>query len=63
MSALLTLIPKVLLSLGMKLLSEKLIEDLLIWGLGKLAGMTKTDIDDQIYQMVVDHLDEKKKGK
>lgn len=61
MATLLTMLPKILLSLGMKLLSEKLIEELLIWGIGKLAGMTKTKVDDEIYEMVVKHLDKKHK--
>ena len=52
----LAVLPKVLLSLGMKLLSEKLVEELLLWSLGKLADMTKTKVDDELYQLVTKHL-------
>lgn len=61
MSALITMIPKILMSIGMKLLSEKLIEELLLWALGKLSMMTKTKVDDEIYEMVMKHLDKKHK--
>jgi len=56
MSALLAMLPKVLLSIGMKLLSEKLVEELLIWGVGKLAKATKTKVDDELYEIVVSKL-------
>jgi len=48
---LLTLLPKVIGSLFMRLLSEKLLEELILWGLKKLAASTKTRVDDELYAM------------
>lgn len=59
-SALVTLLPKVLLSIGIRMLSEETIEKLLIWGMEKLAASTKTTVDDELLQMVKDALAKKK---
>ena len=59
MAMLIALLPKILLSLGIRLLNEKLVEELLIWGIGKLAASTKTNVDDELYEMVKKALDKK----
>lgn len=60
MQVLLAMLPKVLMSLGMRLLSEKLLEELLIWLLEKLAASSKTKVDDELLEMVKKALAEKK---
>ena len=61
MAVVISVVSKALLSLGMKLLSEKLLEQLIVYSLGKLAESTKTSIDDEIYKLVKGHLEAKKK--
>lgn len=50
---------KMLSGLAMKLLSEKLLEELLLWSLEKMAQSTRTKVDDQLYKLVKEHLDGK----
>ena len=45
---------KALGSVGMKLLSEKLVIELVIWALGKLVKSTENGWDDELYSMAVD---------
>jgi hypothetical protein len=45
-----------LLSLGTKLLTEKLLEELLLYILGALAKSTKTKVDNELLDMVKKHL-------
>lgn len=56
MPALLLMIPKVLMNLGISLMSEALIEELLLWSLSKLAKHTKTKVDDELLAMAKKHL-------
>ena len=41
----------------MKLLSEKLVIELVIWALGKLVKSTKNGWDDELYEMAVQKLE------
>lgn len=50
---------KMLTGMAMKLLSEKLLEELLLWCLKKLAESTKTKVDNELLAMVEKHLAEK----
>ena len=59
-ATLLALVPKVLLSIGMRLLSEAVLEQLLVWVLEKLAASTKTKVDDELLEMVKSALEKKK---
>lgn len=59
LTTLVALVPKVLMSIGMKLLSEKLLEQLILWGFEKLAASTKTKVDDELYAMVKAALEKK----
>ena len=61
MSVVISVISKALLSLGMKLLSEKLLEQLIVFSLGKLAESTKTKVDDKIFKIVKEHLEGEEK--
>lgn len=47
---------KTLLSLGIKLLTEKYLEELIIWILTKLAKSTKTKVDDELVEITKKHL-------
>lgn len=51
-----SIIIKALSSLGLRLLSEKLIEELILWGLEKLAKSSKTRVDDELLEMAKRHL-------
>ncbi len=44
---------KALGSVGMKLLSEKLVIELVIWALGKLVKSTENGWDDELYEMAL----------
>ena len=59
-NALFAMVPKVLFSIGMKVLSEKLLEELLLWSLQKLAESSKTTVDDELFAMVKKALEDKK---
>jgi len=48
---------KMLMSLGAKLLTEALLEELLMFSLKKLAKSSKTKIDDELVKIVEKHLD------
>ena len=61
MATLAALLPKVLMSIGMRLLSEKLLEELILFGLKKLSESTKTKVDDEIFKMVEEALNKKHK--
>ena len=63
MSTLLALLPKVLLSIGMRLLSEEMLENLLLWALEKLSQSTKTKVDDEIFAMIKKALEDKHEAK
>ena len=58
MGTLLSVAAKTAMGIGMRLLSEKLIEEIILWGLKKLALSSKTKIDDELYQMVEKALEE-----
>lgn len=47
---------KVLTSIGIRLLSEKVIEQLILFALKKLSEMSKTNIDDDLYKIVEEAL-------
>ena len=51
MNKLFAIVPKVLINIGISLLSEKLIEELFWWGFEKLAKHTKTNIDNELLEM------------
>lgn len=51
MNTLLVVVPKVLMNIGVSLLSEKLVEELFWWLFKKIADHTKTKIDNEIYQI------------
>ena len=46
------LIFKTLMSMGMKLLTEAFIEDIILWGMKKLSESSKTKVDDELYKKV-----------
>ena len=52
LSTLAGLLPKVLLSIAMKLLTEEALEALIIFALDKLAKSTKTTVDDELVVFV-----------
>ncbi len=49
---------KSLLSIGTKLLTEALLEELLMFSLEKLSKMSKTKVDDQLVNIIKKHLEE-----
>ena len=51
-----SMVIKMLVSMGTKLLTEALLEELVLFILRKLAESSKTKIDDEIYNMVEKHL-------
>lgn len=53
---LLNVLGKVVLSMGMKLVAEEALEDLIIWAMEKLAASTKTKVDDELAAIVKKHL-------
>jgi hypothetical protein len=57
LSILTSALGKVLLSIAVKLVAEDALEDLLIFGLAKLAGSTKTAVDDELLALVKKHLE------
>ena len=59
-NALFAMVPKVLFRIGMQLLSEKVLEELILWSLEKLAKSSKTTIDDELFEIVKKALEEKK---
>jgi hypothetical protein len=48
---------QMLISLGTKLLTEALLEELLIFTLEKMAKLTKSKVDDELVDMIKKHLD------
>ena len=52
MNVLFAMLPKVLMGIGMQLMSEKLLEELILWSLEKLAKSSKTKVDDELFEMV-----------
>lgn len=50
------IILKALMGMGAKLLTEQLIEELVVWGMDLLAKSTKTKVDDELAEMVKKHL-------
>jgi hypothetical protein len=51
-----SIVMKALMSMGMKLLTEKFLEEIIVWGMKKLAASTKTKIDDELAETVARHL-------
>jgi hypothetical protein len=48
---------KMLVNLGTKLLVEELLEELLMFSLKKLAKSSKTKVDDELVKIIEKHLD------
>lgn len=57
MSIMLTILLKAVTGIGMKLLSEKLVMELIIWAMGKLVKSTKNKWDDELYEMAKSKID------
>lgn len=51
-----SVIMKMIMGLGVRLLTEKFLEELLLLGLKKLSESTKTKIDDEIFSIVEKHI-------
>lgn len=49
-------VSKILMGIGLKLLSEKVIEDLILFAFEKLSQSTKTKVDDELLKIVKDAL-------
>lgn len=47
-----SMVAKMLVAIGIKLLKESVLEDILIWALESLAESTKTKVDDKIVDIV-----------
>ena len=57
MSIMLTILLKAVTGIGMKLLSEKLVMELIVWAMGKLVKSTKNKWDDELYDLAKSELD------
>ncbi len=51
-----SIVLKMLVNLGAKLLTEALLEELLMFSLKKLSKMSKTKVDDELVKIVEKHL-------
>jgi len=51
-----SVIGKALVTMGMKLLAEEFIEDIIIWGAKKLAASTKSKADDELVARIEQQL-------
>lgn len=51
---------KVLLDMGMRMITGPFLEEMIVWALKKASASTKTNIDDEIVDMVVKALEENK---
>ena len=56
------IILKTITSMGLRLLSEKVLEELFMWILDKLVKSSNTKYDDELLDMVKRHLDHNPKG-
>lgn len=59
LATLAALLPKVLMSIGIKLLSESVLEKLILFAAEKLAKSTKTRVDDELFEIVKKALEKK----
>ena len=58
MGAIISVLGKVLLGMGMKLVAAEVVEELLIWVLGRLVLLTDSKVDDELLELVKKHLED-----
>ncbi len=56
MNAIVAMVGKTLLNIGVKFLAEEFLEELFVWGAKELAKSTKTKADDELVAKIEEHL-------